>query len=276
MKKRLGWSDLSPSFIASQVFNYLFLSPLIFILLFFISSLFVRRVRWLFVSFVALFYFLSTELSVKLLLRPLENEYRKASVLNFKPDAVIVLGGGANADVPDSKLDSISYKRFVEALALAKKHDLPLIFAGGGFAQRDGITEAEAAKESANRLADSFGFARPSTVTLNGGFGVVYDDKSENTLQNAKNSMELMRQNGIEKPRIVLVTSAFHMKRAKIVFEKSGFGVIPYAVDFKTKPSGISYFTFLPTFKNIENSLCAIHEYIGLLKFFLVDKGSVK
>ncbi len=267
---------MSHSFIASQVFNYLFLSPLVFILLFFISSLFVRRVRWLFVSFAFVFYFLSTGLSVKLLLEPLENEYRKAFLLNFKPDAVIVLGGGANVDVPDSKLCSTSYKRFVEALALAKKHDLPLIFAGGGFVQRDGITEAEAAKESADKIADSFGFARPSTATLNGGFGVLYDDKSENTLQNAKNSMELMRQNGVEKPRIVLVTSAFHMKRAKTIFEKNGFGVTPYAVDFKTKPSKISYFMFLPMFENIENSICAIHEYIGLLKFFLVDKGSVK
>lgn len=267
---------MSPSFIASQTFNYLFLSPLVFILLFLISSLFVRRARWLFVSFAIVFYFLSTGLSVKLLLEPLENEFRKASVLNFKPDAVVVLGGGANADVPDSKLGSISYKRFVEALALAKKHDLPLIFAGGGFAARDGITEAGAAKESADRIADSFGFARPSTMTLNGGFGVLYDDKSENTVQNAKNSMELMRQNGVEKPRIVLVTSAFHMKRAKIIFEKNGLSITPYAVDFKTKHSAISYLSFLPMFENIENSICAIHEYIGMLKFFLVDKGNNK
>jgi uncharacterized SAM-binding protein YcdF (DUF218 family) len=121
-------------------------------------------------------------------------------------------------------------------------------------------------------VADAFGFAKPTTTTLNGGFGVMYDDKSENTLQNAKNALNIMKQNGIEKPKIILATSAFHMKRAKLIFEKNGFNVTPYAVDFRTKPSKISYMSALPDFGNLENSFTAIHEYIGILKFFISDK----
>ncbi len=33
--------------------------------------------------------------------------------------------------------------------------------------------------------------------------------------------------------RIILITSAFHMYRAKKLFEKQGFFVIPYIVDIK-------------------------------------------
>ncbi len=263
---------MGASLTASFIFNQLFLSPLVFILPFFILSLFARRVRWLFIFFALFFYFLSTGVGVKLLLGPLENEYRKSVKIDFKPDAVVVLGGGANAFVPDSKLGASSYKRFSEALMLAKKMDLPLVFSGGGHAAYDGITEADAASQSADKFADSFGFAKPSTTTLYGGFGVMYENKSENTLQNAANSILIMRQGGVANPRIVLVTSAFHMKRAKIIFEKQGFRVTPYAVDFIGTGVGISYLDALCDFKNLHSNFIAIKEYLGIFKFFLVDK----
>jgi uncharacterized SAM-binding protein YcdF (DUF218 family) len=263
---------LSSSFVAAQVFNHLLLSPLLFILLFLISAFFVRAFRWLFVFAALSLYFLSTGLSVKLFLEPLENEFRKAPVINFKPDAVIVLGGGANAYVPDSKLRADSYRRFVEGVMYAKKHDLPIIFAGGGWIDKDGITEAAAAKESADRLAEAFGFAKPATTTLHGGFGIIYDDKSENTMQNAQNSMVIIKQNTMQNPKIVLVTSAFHMKRAKIIFEKNGFNVTAYAVGFYTDGQKLDYMSALPEWGNLRESFVGIHEYLGILKFFVSDK----
>ena len=33
---------------------------------------------------------------------------------------------------------------------------------------------------------------------------------------------------------IILVTSAFHMPRAQMLFEKEGFEIVPYPVDFKS------------------------------------------
>ncbi|HOI84129.1 MAG TPA: YdcF family protein [Campylobacterales bacterium] len=267
---------MSASFIAAQVFHHLFLSPLLFVLLFFISAFFVSRAKWLFVGAAILFYILSTGLAAKSLLWPLEDAFRTHQKIDFKPDAVIVLGGGANAYVPDSKLISPAYKRFVQGMTLAKKMDVPLVFAGGGWIDRSGISEAAAAIESANVIADAYDFARPSTTTLNGGFGLLVEDKSENTLQNAKNTIELMKLNGISIPKVVLVTSASHMKRAKVIFEKNGFRVTPYAVDFITGKFNISYLDFLPSFGSLENSYTALKEYIGIVKFFFVDNGDKK
>lgn len=254
----------------SQIFNYIFLSPLIFILLFFISSVFMRRARVLFVFFSLLLYFFSTGFMAKALLGSLENEYRKAQKISFRPDAVVVLGGGANAFVSDSKLSASGYKRFVEALSLAKKMNVPLLFTGGGLVEQNGITEAEAAAETAARLADSFGFAIPAGTALNGGFELLFEGKSQNTVQNAKNSILIMRQNALTKPKVILVTSAFHMKRAKIVFEKYDFKVTPMVVDFRTKATPISYIDAAPEFKNLENNFLALREYIGILAFFLL------
>ncbi len=52
----------------------------------------------------------------------------------------------------------------------------------------------------------------------------------ENTAKEALAVKELINQSN----RIILVTSTCHMYRAKKLFEKQGFIVIPYKVDDKT------------------------------------------
>ena len=47
---------------------------------------------------------------------------------------------------------------------------------------------------------------------------------------------------------IILVTTAFHMYRAKRLFEKQGFVVIIYKVDYKTSEENIvTVMDFLPS-----------------------------
>ena len=55
-----------------------------------------------------------------------------------------------------------------------------------------------------------------------------------NTFEEAKAIRKLLdREKNIEQKKIILVTSAFHMKRAKKIFEREGINVLPYPVDFK-------------------------------------------
>ena len=58
---------------------------------------------------------------------------------------------------------------------------------------------------------------------------------------------------------IILVTSAFHMDRSKYLFEKNGFDVTPFPVDFRSSTTDISIFSFLP-------SLGAMKKHQDLLK----------
>jgi len=70
--------------------------------------------------------------------------------------------------------------------------------------------------------------------------------------------------------RIILVTSAYHMYRAKKLFEKQGFIVIPYKVDYKARRnSTTTLMAFLPSAGNIELTETGIRELIGRL-FYLV------
>ena len=51
---------------------------------------------------------------------------------------------------------------------------------------------------------------------------------------------------------VILVTSAFHMHRSKYLFEKQGFDIIPYPVDFKTTNTKTSIINFLKSIFSIE------------------------
>jgi uncharacterized SAM-binding protein YcdF (DUF218 family) len=88
----------------------------------------------------------------------------------------------------------------------------------------------------------------------------------ENTADEAVAVKELI----ISSKRIILVTSAFHMYRAKRFFEKQGFSVIPFKVDYKTAgKSAITVMNFLPSAGNLGMTETGIREIIGRL-FYLV------
>ena len=70
--------------------------------------------------------------------------------------------------------------------------------------------------------------------------------------------------------RIILVKSAYNMYRAKRLFEKQGFLVITYKVDFKaSRNNKTMLMDFLPSAGNLELSETGIREIIGRL-FYLV------
>ncbi len=68
---------------------------------------------------------------------------------------------------------------------------------------------------------------------------------------------------------IILVTSAFHMHRSKYLFEKQGFDIIPYPVDFKTSNTKTSIMNFLPSVSSLNKVSLYIRENIGRLYYKL-------
>ena len=71
--------------------------------------------------------------------------------------------------------------------------------------------------------------------------------------------------------RIILVTSSYHMYRAKRLFEKQGFNVIPFKVNYKSaRNSKFTFMNFLPGAGNLELTETGIREIIGRL-FYLIS-----
>ena len=88
----------------------------------------------------------------------------------------------------------------------------------------------------------------------------------ENTADKAVAVKELISPS----KRIILVTSAFHMYRAQRLFEKQGFIVIPYKVDYKASDNNlVKFMDFLPSTGNLGLTETGMREVIGRI-FYLV------
>jgi len=71
----------------------------------------------------------------------------------------------------------------------------------------------------------------------------------------------------------LLVTSAFHMPRARRLFEHAGLGVTPFPVDFRLSAGGsLSVMDFLPGAEALGQTQAALRELYGRL-FYRVIEG---
>ena len=235
-------------FIFSKIVNHFLLPPGIFIILLFLAAFLAKRFKAIFFISALIFWFISTRFGANLLVAPLEDIQ---SCGNFKPSAVVVLGGGANKDAI-YKAYNDAFKREIYAINLAKDKNLPIVFCGGGL---DNFSEAQAFLQDLNKTYKNYNLK------------VFVEDKSLNTMQNAKNCAQLFKENNLTKD-IFLVTSAYHIKRAKNQFEQEGFNVIAKPIGFFAQ-SVSNIYSYLPTVRYLEISVKALHEYLGHIYYMI-------
>ena len=164
--------------------------------------------------------------------------------------AIVVLGSGHNFEAPEYGGDTANERTLVRlryGAVLARQLKLPVLVSGGQ-APRGGRTEAEVIAEiMENELAVKVRWR---------------EDKSTNTAENAQFSAKILRQVGIK--RIVLVTQAFHMPRARLLFEQAGFEVAPGPTGFRGQRMPSSVFDVIPSASAMQNSYYALHEWLGI------------
>jgi uncharacterized SAM-binding protein YcdF (DUF218 family) len=151
---------------------------------------------------------------------------------NEKYEAGIVLGGYTSYDkVNKAGHFNMSSDRFIQAAWLYKKGFIKkLIVTGGqnGLTNEDDFVEAEFVASSLKDLG-----IPTSDIFVEG--------KSRNTIENAEFSFKILDSLGLKKNKVVLITSAFHMPRAKETFEKKGLNIRPYPCAFSILPSSIRF-----------------------------------
>ena len=102
---------------------------------------------------------------------------------------------------------------------------------------------------------------------------VIVERASRNTAENVAFTKQLVMPKAGE--RWLLVTSAMHMPRAVGVFQKAGFAVEAYPVDYQT--TGTEDLWTLPgaLTGGIGKTDRAIHEWIGLMVYWITGRISV-
>ena len=234
-------------FYVGKLVDYLLLPPGVFILLLLLGAIYAWRFRTLLLLGAVSLYLLSIKPVANALLEPLES-YKAMEAPSAK--VVVFLGGGTNSNAifkayPDA------FKREVYALIVAKENNLPILFSGGGL----GFKEANNTKADIELLKRSFNF----------NVDCYYEGESLNTWQNAKYSAEFFNNKGWSKD-IYLVTSAYHMKRASLMFKNFGFRVNSKSVGYLAEYDD-NLFNYMPNMNSLHNSYKAIHEYLGLIFF---------
>jgi uncharacterized SAM-binding protein YcdF (DUF218 family) len=206
--------------------------------------------KFLFAGMVLLYLF-SFQLFSSLLLWPLEKTYSpmQEAELDREVKWIVVLGErsrGENNLTPETRLSEASLKRFLEGIRLSRL--LPrarLILSGGNFS--GGITVARVMQEAALNY-------NLSTNRL------VLEESSWDTEDEAR-----LLKKTLGKEPFYLVTSAYHMPRSLLWFNKMGTRPIAAPTDFQVFWGPLKSTDFFPKADALKNTERAIHEYLGLL-----------
>lgn len=198
------------------------------------------------------------------LLRQLEGRYPEpAAHASLRPFVgVIVLGGALESAYvwqghAQPALNDAA-ERMTEAVHLMQQYPhLRLLFSGGeGELLAEGLPEAERAKIFFNRMG-----VDPQRV--------LYESASRTTYENAIFSARLP---GIKPGQPwLLLTSASHMPRAMATFQKAGWNVAAYPVDFRAgdQTPWSQYSLALSANK----WHLALHEWLGLMAYRLAGQA---
>jgi uncharacterized SAM-binding protein YcdF (DUF218 family) len=163
--------------------------------------------------------------------------------------AIVVLGGGREQGDPGWGGDQpslMALERARYAARLARASGLPVLTSGG---LHYGEPPSEAAM-TAEVLARDYGVA----VRWEEGLSLT-------TWENATYSAEILKREGVE--RVLLVTQAWHMPRARWSFERAGFQVLSAPIGFIGVPNGRPAGGWLPESKALWQSGLLLNETIG-------------
>lgn len=212
-----------------------------------------RSGPWLGGSALLLLWLLATPAVSDLLRFSLERRFSPQDpALLPTADAIVVLGGGLSPQNRRNPVPDLgrAADRYWHAFRLWRAGRAPEILISGG--ALPWIDAAASEAEAALVLLVDFGIPARR---------VLLEPGSLNTRQNAELSAAILRGRGAN--RILLVTSALHMRRALRQFENTGLEVIAAATDHEVADQPPGLLRWLPDSEALDGSRRALKEYLG-------------
>lgn len=250
-------------FLLSKLLLFL-TKPFIWILILFLISIFFKKKKWTrkagYLSIIMLFVFSNTFIFLEFS-RLWEVHGKKIENLG-KYDCAIVLTGMAsyNNDLERLELNQ-NGDRIWQAIDLyhRKKVNKILISGNSGQITERGLHEAKQLLEVVER-----GCIPKEDLIL--------EAKSENTYENALESVKMIRKLHPEWKKILLITNSIHMRRSLACFEKQGMTCVPFSVKLHTGEKR-HYFLeqfFVPSAHTLEEWESLTKEWIGYMMYKLM------
>lgn len=218
----------------------------------------IGRWRWPVITAILLLWICSLGVVSQMLWRWLEAPWQRKSIQTASiADAIVVLSGARHPAPGKERVSEWQDPdRFLAGLDLYRAGKAPkLLFTGGASPFRPGQPpEGELYLKEAQQLGIPVG-AMASTPPV------------VNTAEEAVAIQRLLRHHS-SAPQVLLVTSAFHMRRAQRLFERQGLIVEPFPVDFQARGKWAGDLwrdptQWLPTASALNSSSRALRELLG-------------
>ncbi len=215
-----------------------------------------RLARWLAGLSAVMLWLMGCGVTTRLVGLGLESEWSRAGAMHGSIDglpdaeAIVVLGGGVGAHEECRAPELLSgADRLWQGARLyaAKKRNVPglRVFCTGGGCEHTAVPFLEA-----------LGVPREA---------IWFSEQPRNTEEEARLLKAEMAGNS---PRILLVTSAWHMARARMLFRRAGFDVIPAPTDFEMNCAAerpLALADFFPCADALLRNSAAVKEWVGLM-----------
>ena len=232
---------------------YFLAKPFTWIVLAFLLSIFVKRYRQRFFWIgLGLLLFFSNPFLSNAVMRAWEVAPEPIATLPIHRVG-IVLGGITTDKEPRDRVHvSGSADRLLHAVQLYRQKKIKKILVSGGSGKllKDQVPEAELLKQ----------------LLLLSGIpprDILMEAESRNTRENALNCATLLNERFPDEEHL-LITSAYHLRRADACFQKAGLTVYPFGVDFRSDaPKYTPDELLLPSVAAIEGWEVVVREWVG-------------
>lgn len=250
-------------FIASKIVYYLLLPPGVFIVLFlFLSYRIKSKIKYIGIATAFTVYIFSTEVFYDMMFKKIDFSIQTNIENNTSIGAIVVLGLGVSESSPSFQLPAESLKNLLYGMYLSAKYHVPLVFSGKGTKE---LSESEACKNTIKKISS---IHKNNSLLPN---GIYFENKSLNTYENAKYTKKILSDISVNKKDIILVTSYWHMKRAKKAFDEFNIKTIPMPTEYSAilKNKQYNFLSFLPTMEYLASSHTKIKEFLGKIALWI-------
>ena len=217
------------------------------------SSTVVRRsIFALLVCVVTTIYALSTPAAAGIIFRSLQIygpiPLSRWTQLASDSSAIVILSAGRRDYAPEfggETIDPLALERIRYGAYVARRTNLPILVSGG---------------------LGAVSLAELMARTLKSDYSITprwQEKQSRNTAENAIFSSEILRRSGVR--NIILVTHAWHMKRAVAAFISNGMNVTPAPTAFYVPDTHGFWSAITPDLSTLRMSGYGIHETLGYI-----------
>lgn len=246
-------------FLLSKTLYFLVMPVTLVVTAFLLCIVWKRFRKQFFIAGFALLLLFTNLFIGNLLLLAWEIQPRPIKPLPKYPIGIVLGGITADKEPRDRSHVVGDADRILHAIQLYREGKIEKILLSGGSGKllTDSVPEAISLK----RILDHAQIPEAD---------ILVEATSRNTHENAQNSQEVLTERNIS-GTVLLITSAYHMRRAEACFEKVGLSVDPFPVSMRSDtPKFTPDWLIIPTSAAIGSFELVIRECVGMVAYWAV------